>query len=577
MTYSTEKTKLGKIPVSIVEIDLDQCSLTYGTSPCTASGAAGSECFNTRQTCQDSANYTKDSTDKTHTFKSKENNDPAIEGIPTLEKISSAPTKIVLGKGLGYRAKVTITLTDFTHHDRGVDPYVSTRTYNPEDQGTYFTKLKARNPFYAGRTIRIKTGYENSDLVNDFITRQYVIDSMSGPDGKGQFTIVAKDPLKLADNERSQCPDVSTGALSTAYTAGDSTIVLGTGEGAQYGTSGEVRINDNILSFTGVSTDTLTGVTGGEWGSTDANAEIGDKVQLCKSWSSENVVDIISELLTDFTDVSSSFINTTDWDNERDKYLSTTKLTAIISEPTGVQELIEELTEQFLIDVWWSDTEQEIKLSSIIPKAINTSEAEYNDESHIKNTLVKVSENVKDRVTQVWFFYAPIDHSQGFDSDNMQKVKITIDADAESDNKYGDKRIKKIYSRWTDSASLAIQSSGRLLGRDSKNRKQISFCLDVKDDDLKTGDHFLINTKYISDQFGARKQTRMQVLSHDEIKAGTIQYDTIEVNFSGRYFFIAPNSTPDYSSATEEQKSSYGFISPNSGNFSDGGGPYKII
>ena len=57
MSYDTERVKLGRKPLLICEIDLDQCALVYGQSPCTASGPAGSECYNTRKTCQDTPNY----------------------------------------------------------------------------------------------------------------------------------------------------------------------------------------------------------------------------------------------------------------------------------------------------------------------------------------------------------------------------------------------------------------------------------------------------------------------------------------------------------------------------------------
>ena len=38
------------------------------------------------------------------------------------------------------------------------DPYVSERTYIPITRGTYFGKLKARNPFYNGRIMRVYSG-----------------------------------------------------------------------------------------------------------------------------------------------------------------------------------------------------------------------------------------------------------------------------------------------------------------------------------------------------------------------------------------------------------------------------------
>jgi DNA-binding beta-propeller fold protein YncE len=53
----------GREPIQIVELDLDKCALTYGVAPCQAAlGATGDiKCFNTRATCQDTANY--DNTD----------------------------------------------------------------------------------------------------------------------------------------------------------------------------------------------------------------------------------------------------------------------------------------------------------------------------------------------------------------------------------------------------------------------------------------------------------------------------------------------------------------------------------
>lgn len=47
----------GREPVQIVEIRQPVCKNTYGVAPCTASGAVGSECYNTNGTCQDLANF----------------------------------------------------------------------------------------------------------------------------------------------------------------------------------------------------------------------------------------------------------------------------------------------------------------------------------------------------------------------------------------------------------------------------------------------------------------------------------------------------------------------------------------
>jgi hypothetical protein len=64
VAYEAEKIKNGRKPAWLVEITCTSCSLVYGVSPCTAAGAAGSECQNTRGTCQDKPNFA--AVDKTY-------------------------------------------------------------------------------------------------------------------------------------------------------------------------------------------------------------------------------------------------------------------------------------------------------------------------------------------------------------------------------------------------------------------------------------------------------------------------------------------------------------------------------
>ena len=87
--------------------------------------------------------------------------------MPFLESIETTPTKINPGGGdsnaspFGERASVTITLNDAPHTDNLVDPYLSTRSYSPLARSTFWRKWLARNPYYSGRAIRIREGYES--------------------------------------------------------------------------------------------------------------------------------------------------------------------------------------------------------------------------------------------------------------------------------------------------------------------------------------------------------------------------------------------------------------------------------
>ena len=57
MTYDTTRILDARIPVTVVELFLDTCANTFSIPPCTASGSAGTECYNTFLTCQDTPNY----------------------------------------------------------------------------------------------------------------------------------------------------------------------------------------------------------------------------------------------------------------------------------------------------------------------------------------------------------------------------------------------------------------------------------------------------------------------------------------------------------------------------------------
>ena len=110
MSFDTEKVKPGRRPVILVEMDLDECALTYSVGACTASAGSGNECFNTRNTCQDPANYDNTAT-KTLQFSSVLI--PGQAYLNCVRSVTLAPTVINPKKGLGQRASIRITVDDF--------------------------------------------------------------------------------------------------------------------------------------------------------------------------------------------------------------------------------------------------------------------------------------------------------------------------------------------------------------------------------------------------------------------------------------------------------------------------------
>lgn len=560
---------------------------------CDAAGSGDSKCYNTRKTCADTANYTKQN--RSYRFCQPRSDlpkgismYPCIKGNPNLSPVG-APVY-----GVGDRGKVAVTFDDFPHNDRGTDPYVDGRTYDPLSQGTFFGKLFARNPYYVGRTFRVKTGFiTNPFSWANFQNRTYITDKIEGPDTKWRAIITGADILRLTDKEISKVPLQTTGTYVSGLTSSPLTINIAGDD--SYDSSGEVRIGDEVYQYTGKSLNSpedggciLTGITRASWGSTQEDPDVGDTVELCKSWSSTNVVDIVYEMLNTYVGIDASNIPYNngspedEWDIEKVNWLSGFNLTTIITEPTGVNELLEELAEQCQFSLFVDQINDKIKLITNTPPLANESVTALNDDSHFRKNSLSIKEDTKRHYTRVLIHYDKRDYTKEQDVNNFKVAYLNIDTASESADLYNTKKEKVIYSRWFDetNSGQVILLASRLLSRFTEPPKIIRFSLDAKDSDLWTGDLAEITSRIHQEAAGCNCPIRVQVLSVDE-DMDKYHYVTMSSQFvsQGRYGFIKPSGSPkvDYSDETETNQDAYAHIVANSGEFPDGEQGYKII
>jgi len=598
MTYDSSRVMDARIPVSVVELYLDDCAESFGVAPCTASGAAGTECYDTFPSCQDVANFNK--VQKTYRFYQPVSNWPVGEtGFPCMiGQPSFTPCEIDPRGSLGKRGVVTITLQDFADDDIFTDPYVSTRTYDPETQGTFFRKLKARSRYYKKRFMKVRQGYINNPFsFNDFEDRLYVIESID-IDSSGKVTLKGKDILKFADDKKSVAPEISTGTLASEYTAGGTTLVLQTGEGTDYDTDpytgsaisvslpGYVRSGDNVLKFTGVSTDTLTGVVGGQQGSVDENLEIGDSVQLCLNFNTVNVVDVIHYLLKTGAGIDEVYLpydaglttptgTDDEWDLQKDVWLSANDLSRTVTEPTGINKLLKRICQQNLTYIWWHDRDHEIKLKAIAPPINNVVPPTWNDTSSVMMDSMKTKDNDEHRISQVWIHYDIRDITDDLEkTENYSKHEVIIAADSEGVNAFDGKEILTIHGDWLSNANvgLIITLAGRLLSKYSGAPKLVELEVDAKDADIWLGDSVLLDTFELEGLSGANEVHEIQVLkvkdNHDKQRI-KVWAEGVVYGFK-KFGYIAPNGTGDYTAETEENQNRYCYISQNDGLYTNG-------
>lgn len=403
------------------------------------------KCFNSLGTCQDRESFDPEEATAMRFARNADYLPKDIEAHPCIRSISYVPATLSLGKDLGIRATLSVTMQDFPDSDTGFfgDKYPSDRDYVPYDTGSFFGKFRARNPFLQGRTLIYYEGVLGQSL-DEMDKLYFKIESFNGPDENGVFTIFAKDDLKLVDGDRALAPRLSNGILNANIDADDTAAVLApTGIGnEEYPASGYVTIGGTETCAFTRSGDNLT-LTRGAFNTTPVAHEAEDRVQLGLYYDSVDPAEVIEDLLT-YTEVLSSQVDIDAWLAETEGYYRRL-ITAFIPEPTPVRQLISEVIEQVGLVMWGAlDENSSIRLQVL--REIPT-DAEVFDDDNIIEDSFHLQEQPNARVSDVIVRYGlsnplleiddPLSYRSGFR--NFDDVSIL---------NYGSSKFYEVNSRW---------------------------------------------------------------------------------------------------------------------------------
>ena len=592
---------LKRKPLQIVEIDIDYCSLTYASAPCAAVlGTTGvRKCYNTYFTCQDKANFAT----STLTLRFANNQTGLPKGTiiyPALAgAVSTNPTEVNLGGvgdklgSLGKRARVTVKLKDFTDSDIYTDKYRSGRVdgtaqtdeggYDPQSRGTFFGKLRRRWPYYIGRALRVKEGYEG-DALASMRTRHYVISEWDGPGINGNVTITAKDILDLADNKKALVPAPSRGKLGSDIDDSSLAVfdLIPAGIGSEYAASGRASIGSEIVTYTR-SSDTITLTGRGVDGSEAQDHDADDAFQQCYRAENATIPAAIADLLQNYAGISASFLPTTKWNAEAGRWIPHWRLNRTIHKPTGLTKVLGEIL-QLGILLWWDDIDQEVNFQVNRPTDIGETVTEVTDAANLIEGSLRNSDLHDKRLSRVLFWHGVRDFTAPNDRGNdFKRVEVAIDEDAESANEYDETRVFEIFNPWlgtTGDDQIAQAVSVRLRNRYRDPPRQLQFDIDVKDEAaLRTAALISLRTRALQDETGNVLPVQAQVSSVEEIEPGhKLRIKAQEWDFNKRYCFITEAGRSDYgaSTAAEIAKGTY-IVDAGTLEFSDGTGPYLMF
>ena len=546
-------------PISLVEIDRDICSLTYGIGLCTATGTP---CYNTWETCQVRPVFAV-TTQVIRFAKPSANIPMSFDAIPSVRSTTTSPTELNVGDvdassgPLGKRAQATITLEDHPYSDALTDPYVAQRATNPFTVGTFWTKLKARWPIAKGRALRIRDGYIGQDP-EDMVTREYLIEAIDGPNSNNIVTIKAVDPLRLLDDKTSQAPVQSKGSLSADIAAIQTTITVTGAVLADYPATGTLRIEAELMTYTGRTESagviTFTGIVRGTDGSTAKEHKSESRVQTCIRYTNQNAWEVAKGLIDNYAPSAAGYIDATQWAAEASQWLDGFIVSALISEPTGLNTLLAELCRDAQFFIWWDERQQKILLRAVRPPT--EVPVQFSDDANILAGSQSIKTAPNERVSQLWYYYEPADLSKKVDAeDNYRKVRIRIDADSESEREYGESAVKKIYSRWVRTDSIVVVITTRLLDRYKTDPLYLTISVDAKDRNTWTADVVDVSSRLQTNTEGLPLNRRYQVISAQEVQPGAVvKYVLQNYDFTAKYAFWMANDAPIFSLATDEEK-----------------------
>jgi hypothetical protein len=552
-------------PVEIVEIIQPLCSRTFGVSPCNATGDA---CWNTDKTCKflSALDLSKSLTlrfvnDDVYEWQDNNTNlltengntltteagdpflidyiyQPAL-AIPAMQNYQTAPTVLNVASGsrnkspLGYRAVSNVRIKDFPWNDVGTDPYVSTRNYDPDQIGSFWSKWLARNPYHIGYTLNIYEGLIGQPL-SVMTQREYVIEKIDA--GRNGVSITAKDILRKITDTNLTAPYLSRGELASNITNVATAMTVAGATLNDYPTAGYVRINSEVIQYAQRYETTggniyFDGLTRGLAGTTAAAQSQNDRVQRVLYYNATPFHEILYDLLVNWGGIPAKYINFADWAAAKTTYRPDYNFTAWITDPDKIEELLAEVCLQAVSNLWWDERVQKILMEPVRPQPSPTL---LTDDDAIVAGSFSIEEKPEERASQTHVYYlqrTPIPSVT--EKSNYSRVSVFIDV-LKQVQYGGEPQIRELFCRFISTQAIANSLAQNYLDRFSDVRKEITFDLSAKDAaNIWTGSVVQIRHYLDVDFTGAPRDGEWLITSAEVARNGLTYRFTAEDNEKG--------------------------------------------
>lgn len=387
-----------------------------------------------------------------------------------VQAVSESTPIIKPGKGMSSRSTIDATFSDF---DGDPGPI------NFSDEGSFFGKLIARNVL-TGKELRVYQ-YTVADGVHYLSTSAtYFIESSHLTNGV--MRLKGKDALKDIEKFNEQFPAPSEITLTSDINASTTTIPVTDVSGSSVGQI--FVIGDEIMRVTAVGATDLTvaargsGLDNGDgtvvYKTTAADHEDDDTVQPCYLMDKTFLADALEDI---YNAVGLAvYVDSTQWNDEITEWNPTAFLYGVITEPVPAIDLINQMLEVYMIDMWLEQDTQKVKVSAVSAwkESIRTL-SEINDIQELK-VVTKPNQR---------FSRAYITHKKPFqaladDKNNYKKYTLHTDTGSEVPDLYGSVEMFEFDPCQFISDSSATQLVSRFVQRFAAPPFDISFRIEER-------------------------------------------------------------------------------------------------
>lgn len=395
---------------------------------------------------------------------------------------SSVNTSKAKAGGLASRGTMSFTATDIVG-DPGPIEFT--------EQGTLFGKLMARNILEGKKIIThyYAIGNDGVTPVEVRTETHYVTNAaLSG----GTFTLSAKDALKDLEAFSQQFPIPGEVTLTADIDASQTTFTISDATDFQANTyfriDGELFRVDSVVG-NDITVDarghTRTSTIDGRvlYKSNAATHSSDSTLQPARLLDGEPLADTLEAI---FNAVGlGAFVDYTQWYDDITQWDGDALLWGIMSEPTDASDLIDDLLQAFLVDMWLDqDTQKAFVSTNSNWKEPKADLIEGND---VQDYKVTTRDNT--RFSRAYILAGKAFQAENDDPTNYSRIISSTDIESESSDFYGSVKLNEFDPVQWLSGDSATRLTSRYIQRYSDTPREVTFKMEErKVRDYRIGD-----------------------------------------------------------------------------------------